>query len=55
MAREMMAREMAGPTYVDVFRQQLVRNTVFVDDIIVHAGAGGCRSEKESKQSGMAS
>lgn len=50
-----MAREVAGPTYVDVFGQQLVRHSVFVDDIVVHAGAGGRCSEQESEQSSIAS
>jgi hypothetical protein len=34
-------------TYVDVLGQKLVRNAVFVDDIVVHAGAGrGCTCEE---------
>jgi hypothetical protein len=49
------ARERSRPTYVDILSQQLVRNAVFVDDIVVHAGAGGRRAEEESKQSSMSS
>lgn len=48
-----MARRVAGLTYVDVFGQQLVGHAVFVDNVVVHAGAGGRRSEKESEQSGI--
>lgn len=38
-------------TYVDIFSQELVRNAVLVDDIVVHAGARRRRTEKEAEQS----
>jgi hypothetical protein len=31
-------------TYVDIFGQELVGNAVFVDDIVIHAGAGRGRA-----------
>lgn len=34
---------------VDVFRQQLVGNTVFVDDIVVHASARRRRTDEETE------
>jgi hypothetical protein len=41
-----------GQTYVDVFGQELVRYAVFINDIVVHAGAGrGCTGE-EAEESG---
>jgi hypothetical protein len=38
-------------TYVDILGQELVRYAVFVDDIVVHAGAGSRRSGEETEQS----
>jgi hypothetical protein len=38
-------------TYVDVFGQELVGNAVLVDDIIVHAGSRGRRTEEETEES----
>lgn len=38
-------------TYVDVLRQKLVRYAVFVNDIVVHAGAGACRTKEETEES----
>jgi hypothetical protein len=40
-------------TYIDIFCQKLVRDAVFVNDIVVHAGAGGCRAEEETEKSGL--
>jgi hypothetical protein len=40
-------------TYVDVFGQELVRHAVFVNDVVVHARAGCCRTEKETEQATM--
>jgi hypothetical protein len=42
---------MESGAYVDVFGQELVGNAVFIDDIVVHAGAGCCRTEKETEES----
>jgi hypothetical protein len=39
-------------TYVDVFGQELVGHAVFVDDIVVHAGAGSGRACEETEESG---
>lgn len=39
-------------TYIDVLGQKLVRYAVFVDDIVVHAGAGSCRTHEETEKSG---
>lgn len=38
-------------TYIDILSQKLIRDAVFVDDIVVHAGTGSCRSEEEAKES----
>lgn len=36
-----------GGTYVDVLGQQLVRDLVLIDDIVVECGAsGGCANEE---------
>lgn len=44
-------RAMLEGTYVNVFGQELVGNTVLVNDIVVHARAGCRRTEKESEKS----
>jgi hypothetical protein len=42
---------MSEMTYIDVLSQKFIRDAVLVNDIIVHAGAGGRRSEEEAEQS----
>jgi hypothetical protein len=39
-------------TYIDVFGQELVGHAVFIDDIVVHAGAGCGRACEETEESG---
>ena len=39
-------------TYVDVFRQHLVRHLVLFEDIVVDRCAGKCRSEEEAEEPG---
>lgn len=43
--------EIVRRTYVNVLGQQLIRDAVFVDDVVVHASACGCSSEQETEQS----
>jgi len=38
-------------TYIDILSQKLIRDAVFVNDIVVHAGAGSRRSEEETEES----
>lgn len=37
-------------TYVDIFGQELIRDAVFIDDIVVHASAGRRRTEEEAEK-----
>jgi hypothetical protein len=38
-------------TYVDVLRQELVRDTIFAEHVVVHSCTGSRRSKKETEES----
>jgi hypothetical protein len=47
-----LRKELNAITHVDIFRQELIRDLVFLQDVVVDPASCQCASEKKSEQSG---